>query len=434
MWGVLVALAATAEAEPLSLTVDSAVRLAMEQNESLRIAGRAAARSRHQVREARADGLVDVNASVDYTRNWLLPSFVFNNTSVKIGRDNEVQGVLRASQPLYTGGRAAGRLRSARGLLDASAEAERQVRQAVAANVEQALYGLLLASDMVRVSAAAVARARSNQRQVKALGDAGRATRFDLMRAAVQVASAVADSIQRATQESVAQLALMDAIGIDLNTEVVVTAAFRDRTRLPLDDVETLVAEAISRRPERRQLSAMRQVRDGDLQVARSGTRPTVAVVALGQVQHQSDTFADATKGDEWRRNWSTGVAMQVPLFDGMRARSRIAQAQEEVRSLELETARVERAIEREVRQAWMAAAEAGQRLAAREGSVGQAQQGLQDAESRYRTGGGTQLEVLDAQLALLQAESEAVRARHDRAVALVALERAAGILGEGAE
>ena len=78
-----------------------------------------------------------------------------------------------------------------------------------------------------------------------------------------------------------------------------------------------------------------------------------------------------------------------------------------------------------------MDVSEAAQRLQARQGSVEQAQLGLEDAELRYRTGAGTQLEVLDAHLSLLQAESEHARARRDQAVSLVELERAVGILGE---
>lgn len=432
-WGLLAALAAVAAAESLTLTTESAVHLALEHSETVRIAGRVAAQSHHQVREARADGLPGLSASADYTRNWLLPSFVFNNTAVKIGRDNEIQGLLRASQPLYTGGRATGRLRSARGLAEASDRAEDQVRQAVTAQVERALYDYLLARDMVQVSATALARARSNQRQVDAFGQAGRASRFELMRAAVQVAAAVSDSIQRANEQAVALMALKDAIGLDIGTDVVVTAPFREATQLSLDDVDRLVADALQARPERRQLQALRQAREGDLQVARAGRRPTVDAVALGQVQYQSDAFGDIDRGEEWRRSWSTGLAVEVPLFDGLRARSRVAQAEEEVRRLDLEASRLDRAIEREVREAWMAVAEAGQRLAAREGSVDQARQGLQDAESRYRAGRGTQLEVLDAQLALVQAESEVARARRDRALALVALEQATGVLGERA-
>ena len=81
------------------------------------------------------------------------------------------------------------------------------------------------------------------------------------------------------------------------------------------------------------------------------------------------------------------------------------------------------------MRQAWLDLREADGRLVARQGSVGQAEKGLEDAQTRYRTGRGRQLEVLDAQLVLVEAETESARARRDRAWALVQLELATGML-----
>ena len=92
---------------------------------------------------------------------------------------------------------------------------------------------------------------------------------------------------------------------------------------------------------------------------------------------------------------------------------------------------RTVRTIERQVRQALLDLREARGRLRARQGSVGQAQKGLQDAETRYRTGSGRQLEVLDAQLTLVEAETESTRAYRDQAAALVGLELAVGTVAE---
>ncbi|MDA0333846.1 MAG: TolC family protein [bacterium] len=169
--------------EPFVLTPATAVQLAMEQNESLGMARSDAATAGARVRESRADGLPDLSARFDYTRNWLLPSILFNDNAVKIGSDNEVAGLLRLSQPLYTGGQVSGALQSTRSRVTVAEETERQLRQAIVARVETALYDYLLAEELLRVRSLALHRARANREQVEALRQAGRVTRFEWTRA-----------------------------------------------------------------------------------------------------------------------------------------------------------------------------------------------------------------------------------------------------------
>ena len=423
-------------AEPIVLTPATAVQLAMVRNESLAMARSDATAAHAHVRESRADGLPDVSARVDYTRNWLLPTIRFNDADVKIGSDNEIAGQLRLNQPLYTGGLVHGATQSARSREAAANEGERQLRQAITAQVETALYDYLLAAEILRVQALALQRARSNQRQVSALREAGRVTRFEWTRAGVQVATAESDSIESAHDLALAGLNVKDVVGVELSQEISVQASFRESSGL-IDglasghSVEQVIQQALQRRPERRQLQALAEAYVGDERVAGAGTRPRLDLVAVGQMQFQDDAFTGVGDADEWRRNWSTGLLLQVPLFDGMRTRARVAQAREARRRIQLEAERLDRAIEREVFRAWMDVSAAGQRLLARQGSVEQARLGQEDADARYRSGAGTQLEVLDAQVTLVTAESEYARARRDQSVALVALERAVGFLGE---
>jgi len=403
--------------EPLALTPAIAVQLAMEHNETIGMARSDATAARAFVRESRADGLPDVAASFDYTRNWLLSTIFFNDNAVRIGSDNELLGRLRFNQPLYTGGQVKGSMLSARSRVTAAHEIERQLRQTITAQVETQFYDYLLAAELARVRQLALRRARSNQRQVNALRQAGRANRFEWTRAAVQVSTAESDSIESANDLALAIIDLKDIIGLELSRPVTMGSGFRDTSIRPAGQtVDELVQEALRRRPERLQLLALSKGFEGDEGVARAGTRPRLDLVAVGQMNLQDDSFSSVSG---------------VPLFDGMRSRARVSQAQEARRRVQLQAEQLDRTIEREVRRAWMDVAETVQRLQARQGSVGQARLGLDDAEARYRTGAGTQLEVLDAQLSLSQAESEHARVLRDQSVALVELERAVGVLGE---
>jgi len=419
---------------PLTLTIEEGVRLALEKNEDLQMARMDRNRSQEQVTEARADALPQVDLSMNYNRNWILPTFIFDTPagrqSVRIGTDNSLVSALSLRQSLYAGGRVRAGLRSAREQAAHSIEMERAARQQVRAQVEEGFYEVLLAQELVRVRDLALQRARANLRQAQALRQAGRVADYDLLRAEVQVASLRSDSTQAQNRRDLAAIALRNTLGLELDTPLEIAGEFREETSLGLGEVEGLLQLGREKRPELRQLGHLLRSRQDRVKVERSGSLPEVDLVTTGQVQFQSNEL-DLAEDEAWRRSWSTGVAAQMPLFDGQRTHSRVSQARLEVRRLEAQIAQARRGVEMEIRQAWMELGEARERLAAQQGIVGQAETGLQVADSRYAGGLGTQLEILDAQLTLLEAQTQYAHARRDRALALVRLERAVGVLGE---
>ena len=416
--------------EVLELTPEKGVQLAMQESERLMMARSELAKAEARVREARAEGLPRLDASIDYRRNWLLPTVVFDNRTFRIGNDNNASGGLNITQPLYRGGGVRARLKAARLEVAYNAEAERTTRQQVTAEVETGFYDFLLAAELARVSKLAVARARSNLAQVTALKEAGRASEYDLMRAEVQVSAVRSDSISSSNDLDLAEIRLKDAIGIDLGRDVRVVATFREQTALDVADREGLLEMAAARRPEKRQLEQLIAIEEREIQIEKAEGRPSVDLVVDGQMQYQNDNLK-ISDTDEWRRSWSTGVKVQVPLFDGMRKGARVAQAREELRRLRYEAERLYRGIELEIREAWLDLQEAKERIEARRSTVEQAARGLEIAESRYASGVGTQLEILDAQLTLVEVETDLATARRDQALSIVKLELSVGVLGE---
>ena len=182
--------------------------------------------------------------------------------------------------------------------------------------------------------------------------------------------------------------------------------------------------------PEALQLAQLIRARERQIQVEKAEGRPKVDLVVDGQMQYQEDDL-DLSDPDQWQRSWSTGVRVRVPIFDGKRSGARTAQAREETVRLGYERRQLVRGIEREITEASMDWQESLAREGANLGTVQQSTAGLGIAQSRYEAGAGTQLEILDAQLLLVQAESDLAVARRDRATAIVELERAVGILGE---
>ena len=66
----------------------------------------------------------------------------------------------------------------------------------------------------------------------------------------------------------------------------------------------------------------------------------------------QGDRLID--ENAKWRRNWSTGLNLRVPIFDGYRIRSRIRQAETQLEALHYEILNLKRKSNLRLRRAFV--------------------------------------------------------------------------------
>ncbi len=416
------------------MTLEEGLRMALERNEAILMSQEGLRSSHQQIREARSDAFPQIDLSVDYDRNWLLPSFIFDipdsvRQSVTVGTHNNINGVVSLRQVLYNGGKIGAARRVAQLFVDFSREDVRAARHQVMAEVEISFYDHLLAGDLVKVSRLSLERAKANLIQVQSLNRAGRVSDYDLLRAEVRVAQLLPHSSRAQNNLILTQMAFKNTIGMDLDRQMEVVGEFREETSLEMSRLEDIVRTALELRPEMRQVMHRVRMRRKAIEVVQAESRPSVSLQVDGLLQIQSNQFQ--FERDDARQSWSTGISVEMPLFDGLRTKAQVAQARIALRRAQIESDRLERNIRLEITRSWLELQEAKERIRAQEGTVAQAERGLEIAESRYANGVGTQLEVLDAQLALIQAETEYSQSLRDRAVALVALELASGTIGE---
>ena len=417
------------EAETLVIDVEKGVALALNNNERLLQAKIDVAHSREGHRLARSAGLPQLEASINYNRNWLLPSFVVGGNAVRIGTENNLTSAVTMRQRLYAGGGVRAAMDMADRQVAIMGETERETRQLVVAAVEERFYDLLLAGELLKVGHLAIERSRQNLHQVVSRKQAGRASEFDRLRAQVQVSSMRADSIRSENDLRLAAMALKDIVGIEIDQPLEVRGTFRIGTPLDINDLQGLIDRGVANRPELARIIRQLEYQERNIEFERAAGRPLLDLVATGQTQFQSNEFDLADK--EWRKSWNTGVVLNIPIFDGKRTGARVARAKQSLRRVEYERQRLEREVHLQVQQAYYDVEEASERIQANRDAVLQAEQGLRMAESRYANGAGTLLEILDAQLALIQTRTENAMARRDRGLALMRLERSVGVLGE---
>jgi outer membrane protein TolC len=306
--------------------------------------------------------------------------------------------------------------------LNSSRQGVRQSRQNVIYNTKRAFYGILLARKFVDAAREAVDVAEKLHKNIEVQYEVGLASKFDLLRSEVQVANLKPQLIRAENNLKVAKLNLKNILGMDQSQPVEVEG---ELTYQPVDpELESALETAMKNRPELKQFRLQKKVAGEAVNIARSSGLPSVSI--SGQYNYWADQLN--FKEDNWSDFYSLNLMVNIPIFNGLAAHARVAQAKSALKELDFNQKGLVDQIRFEVRQAVLNLEEARQSLMSQEKNVDQAQESLRIAELNYKEGMVTVLDVQQAQTALAQAKTNYSQALYDYVVAQAELQKAMGV------
>jgi outer membrane protein TolC len=131
---------------------------------------------------------------------------------------------------------------------------------------------------------------------------------------------------------------------------------------------------------------------------------------------------------DRLKANWVAGLELQTPIFNGCLTHGRKDQAKANYNAAKYRTQDLERRAISGVEQAMNNVKAAQERLTISEPQVAQAEQAVMLAQTRYRAGTATNLDLLDAETALANARLIRFRALYEISRNQSALKKAIGM------
>jgi outer membrane protein TolC len=397
------------------LTLEEAIAIALERQPQIqaRVGDYEAARAR--VAQALSPILPQLGSSWTATRDQSMSQRTRGSrvtTRFEWDTANTLKGTF--SQKLFDFGKSWAATDAARANAESSREDLELERDLIVLNVKESYFNLLFSQRLVKVNQQALERAELNLRSAKGFFEVGRSPKSDVTRAEVDVANARLAIIQARNAVRLARAALNTAMGIavDSPTEVRDILTYE---AFPVDQAQ-LVREALSRRPEYRQVKVRVEAAEATVRENFRKFFPDLT----------GNAFVGTTRAD-MNEIWELGITLSWEIFDGG---NKVAKYKEAKASLEAAQARV-RALEldiwKEVEQAHSGVVETEERIQAAQASVASAQENFKLAQGRFDAGVGTILELTDAQLALTQALSTEAQALADYRIAVARLERALG-------
>jgi outer membrane protein TolC len=253
--------------------------------------------------------------------------------------------------------------------------------------------------------------------------EAGTVPRFNVLQAEVALANAIPPVIQARNALRISQFALVKQLGLDYPS---------DPSQVPFDlvgaldynpikiDLAKSVFTALARNPS---LKIQRQnilISVEQLKAALSGFQPTLNATA----GYQAFNLPTAAQLDEAANGLFFGVTGSWNVFDGLATVGATKTARAALEQSKINYDNSARGVELEVQRAVSNLIEAQEVIDSQRANVVQATEALRLSRERLDAGAGTQLDVLNAQVSLLQSQTTELEGTYRYILALAEYNR----------
>lgn len=431
--------AANAE-ENLTITLEEAISLALENNRLI-----------EQAQEDRESARLELSAA----RKSFGPTLSWDSSSMRIGGRNYHQerearyryramskearrerdinladyppykssnaNTVTLSIPLYTGGKLEGQMKSADFGLNSADLTLENTRQEVKLQTAQAYYSVLQCKNLIKVHQEELNNLNEHLRVVQIQYDVGNVAMADVIETKVQIADSRQEfNTVRGDYEN-AMATLNNIIGLPIDTPLALTDNL-EYLSYEQSEIECL-EYALAHRPDG--IAAIYEIKRAEAQInaAKSGFRPSVSAIIQGSM-----TGEGAFKADQTKENWAAGIHLEWDIFDNNVTSTRVEQAKSAQRKAEslarenLETIRLE------VHNAYTNLKIAEENIKITSEAVEEAREKFLIAQVRYEEGEDTNLPVMDAQEKLTTAQINYYDAIYSYNMNKAQLEKAMGI------
>jgi len=417
--GLTALFALSAQAEPVSYTLNECIAIGLERAVPVQNAMRDQGIADASMKKARSEALPQVELSATYTRNdGTGAPFVPG----EIKRDS-YSAAATVTQKLYSGGKLFSAIRAAKAYRGFTAQTTTQTEAELIRNIHIGFNGILLAQANVAVQEASIKQLEDFAEQTEQKYKVGTASEFDRLTAQVRLANEKPNLIVARNDLAIAKEAFRNLIVLD--EEVFQLDGALDYE--PFDDaLPVLQQTASAARPELLAQEQSLALRRENLKSAWSGYKPTVTASAVYS-QENPDRY-DNTR-DQWEAHWQANIAANWTLFDGGRRRGEVLEKGLELAKEEADRDDLRRSVFLDVKAAWLTMMAAREAIKGSEENVELAEKALEIAKTRYNEGLSTTLEFTDSNLSLNTARLTHFQALEKHLSAVAQLKYAAGIL-----
>ncbi len=414
------------DAQVLMLTLEDALRIALEENPTVQIADQTVEAKKYAKRGTYAALWPEISASATYQRYIKKQRLHFSGQTIEVGTANNYSAGIQAALPVVNAQLWKSLKLSAMDV-ELAVEQARGSRVDMVEQVSKAFYQVLLAKDSYNVYKRVYDNAVENHKIVEKRYSVGQVSEYDFITSQVSVANAEPNVFNAQNSIVVALWQLKALLGLDLDKDIDCAGSLADFEALMNAHIDMNLN--LDNNTTMRQLDIQERMLEKSVEMVKSTNLPTLALSINYNITSMSENF----KFSEYQWNpYSVAIlSLNVPIFSGGKRRAELAQAKINLQNIQLQRENAERQLHTAMMQYSTTMETNLKQYHASSQTISQAKRGYDIAVKRYEVGGGTLVDIDNSQLAYTQAELSRSTAIYNYLVNQVSLEKVKGTLSQ---
>lgn len=395
---------------PLELDLATALRIAHDNNPTIKVAEIEIQRVDYARKEAIGNLLPNLNAVGQYTDNVMkqvmfmpesFAALMGGQKYMEIGYKNSFVGSVNAQIPIinFTIWQ---NIKNKQNDIDIIIEKSRSSKIEMTKQVKDAYYTVLLSKSSLKVLQQSHTNALETLKNIKNSYKQGIVSEYDYIRAQVNVnnLNPMLINAKNGVELSIMQLRMILSLPPEQNIIIKEDLdSFNDNINI-LTEVNN--NSILSQNSDLKLLDYNILGLKNQLKVINTQHLPMLSANGsyIYQTQAENFKFKDYT----WIGSASVGLQLTVPLFAGMTKVNQAKQVEMAIKGLEIQREYAKDGLNLQVKAAINSMNAAKEQLIVNKDAIKQAQRGYEIAKVRYQVGSGTILELNDSELSLTQA------------------------------
>ncbi len=352
-----------------------------------------------RIAEQKSNYYPDINAIGSYNRIGPVPSIVFPGQGLfKLYPENNYDAHISVSHNLYDFGRRGAEMDIAESYKTSAADNVQLLKTNLTFATIQTYYTILFLEKSIAVIDTDIATLNQHIDITNKKIKNGTATEYDLLSTKVRIADYQSRKVDQQNELRKQYINLKHLTGLPADYNLNISGKF---SPLMSDiNVDSLIEAAFRQRPEIKLAKDQEQIAKLKENAASLGDLPIVGLNLSYGIKNGYIPNLDVLRG-----NWVAGVEVKVPIFNGFRTKSQEDEAKANARVAETGTLNLKLQIKSEVEKAAADVNSNLQQIKIAEDLVELAKQSLVKAQAQYSSGVGTNLDLLEAETKLADAE-----------------------------
>lgn len=383
-------------------------------------------------------GMPQINGSADLNNFIDLPTTILTGESFPgLPKDTVIKAYfgqkytssvgLTASQLLFDGSYLVG-VKAAKMYAEFVHKQANQTKIETAVTISKAYYNVLIANERMGLLTANVTRLKKLTDDTKAMYENGFVEKIDYDRTKLAYNNIVTEKEKTERLLTLGVALLKFQMGMNIQDDLSLTDKLSDIT------MSTEITNAdnidVNGRIEMDILKMRKVLLEKDMKLKQVEYLPSLSAFGSYTLNASRDEF-DIFESRPWYRTTLVGVKLSVPIFDGFQKANRVKQARREVQKAENSIQSLTQGLQLEVLQSRTTLINSLASLETQKQNRALATDIARITKLKYEQGVGSNLEVMDAETSLKEAETNYYSALFDTYIAKVDYAKATGTLAK---